>query len=246
MMDPIPVPPRPRGNTLEMALGGVRFVRKEPVVLSIFVLDWFVNVLGSIRALMPVFARDIIDVGPEGLGLLYAAPGVGAVTGAVILGAVGMRWRHPAAILTVFAAFGLCIIGFGLSSFFPLSLVMLFGTGVCDVVGEVIRHTIVQLRTPDELRGRVTAMGVVFTNGGPQLGQLQSGAMGSFLGPMEAAVIGGAGVFIAVMVFTLNGNMRSMTMPEARTVPAEEPPPEPEEAAKREPEPALSRPPDRS
>jgi MFS family permease len=91
LMDRIPVPARERQNNLDLALGGLRFVRREPVVLSILCLDWLVNLLGSTRVLMPVFARDILEVGPEGLGLLYAAPAAGAVTGALFLSAIGVR-----------------------------------------------------------------------------------------------------------------------------------------------------------
>jgi MFS family permease len=192
-----------------MALGGLRYVRGEPVVLSILCLDWLVNLLGSTRVLMPVFARDILEVGPEGLGLLYAAPAAGAVAGALILGTIGVRWRHPAVILLVSAGFGAFIIGFGVSTIFPLSLLMLAGTGLMDVVGEVMRSTIVQLRTPDELRGRVTSLTIIFTNGGPQLGQLQGGAIASTVGPVEAAVFGGAGVLISATAFALNRHMRT-------------------------------------
>jgi len=208
IMDPVQVPARQRGSNWQLALGGLRFVRGEPVVLSILCLDFLVNLLGSLRALMPVFARDILQVGPEGLGFLYAAPAAGAVVGALFLGAMGGRFRHPAIMLLVSGAFGAFTMGFGVSTIFPLSLFCLFGTGLMDVIGEVLRSTIVQLRTPDELRGRVTALTVIFTNGGPQLGQLQSGALASALGPMEAAVIGGFAVSLSALAFTFNPYMR--------------------------------------
>jgi MFS family permease len=208
LMRDVPVPPRQRARTIEMAVGGLRFVRREPVVLAILGLDWLVNLLGSLRVLMPVYARDILEVGPGGLGLLYAAPAAGAVTGALILGAVGMRWRHPGIILAISAGFGLFIIGFALSTVFALSLFMLFGTGFMDVVGEVVRTTLVQLRTPDELRGRVTALTIIFTNGGPQLGQLQGGAIASAFGPVEAAFFGGIGVLASTLAFAFNPHLR--------------------------------------
>jgi hypothetical protein len=106
------------------------------------------------------------------------------------------------------AAFGLFTVGFGLSRTLPMALLMLFGTGFADVIGEVIRSTIVQLRTPDELRGRVTSLTVVFTGGGPQVGQLQAGALASALGPGEAAIIGGAVVVAAGLAFCFNPHMR--------------------------------------
>lgn len=210
LMDPIKVAPRGSARGLQMALGGLRYVKSEPVVLSILCLDWLVNLLGAMRVLLPVFARDILEVGPEGLGLLYAAPAAGAVTGALVLGAVGVRWRHPAVILMSCMAFGAFIVGFGVSTYFPLSLFMLFGTGLMDVIGEVMRSTIVQLRTPDELRGRVTALTIIFTNGGPQLGQLQNGAIATTLGPVEAAVFGGLGVMLSTTFFIFNRHMRTM------------------------------------
>ena len=210
LMDPIKVAPRGNARGLQMALGGLRYVKSEPVVLSILCLDWLVNLLGATRVLLPVFARDVLEVGPEGLGLLYAAPAAGAVTGAMILGAVGVRWKHPAVILMTCMGFGAFIVGFGVSTFFPLSLLMLFGTGLMDVVGEVMRSTIVQLRTPDELRGRVTALTIIFTNGGPQLGQLQNGAIATAVGPMEAAVFGGLGVMLSTAFFVFNRHMRTM------------------------------------
>lgn len=207
-MRPIPAPPRRSESGWSLALGGLRFVRREPVVLSLLGLDLLATVLGNIRALFPVFARDILKIGAEGLGLLYAAPAAGAVVGTLILGATGGRWRGAFVILAATAAYALCTLGFGLSRYLPLSLVLLFGIGLADVFGEVIRSTIVQLRTPDAVRGRVTAIWVVATNGGPQLGQLRAGAMGSLIGPAEAAVLAGAAVLLSVCAFTLNPVMR--------------------------------------
>jgi MFS family permease len=210
MMDPLPAIARRAQPGWELAVGGVRFLRSEPVVSSILGLDFLVNILGSMRALFPVFAAEILHVGPEGLGLLYSAPAAGAVFGALVMGAIGGRTWHPGWILVTCAAFGVCIIGFGLSGYFIVALVMLFGTGVADVTGEIMRSTLVQLRTPDDVRGRVTALTVVFTGGGPQLGQLQSGALASAVGPVEAAVAGGAGVLLSVALFCLNPHMRRL------------------------------------
>lgn len=213
IMDPLPPIQRSLQPGWQLALGGLRFVRSEPIVLSILALDFLTTLFGSIRALYPVFARDILNVGPEGLGLLYSASAVGAVSGALILGAVGSRWLHPAIFIGSSALYGVFTIGFGLSESFLLSLAMLFGTGFVDVIGEVLRATIAQLRTPDELRGRVTSLTVIFTNGGPQLGQLESGAMGSLLGPLEAAVLGGAAVVICAAGFVFNPHLRRPVPP---------------------------------
>jgi MFS family permease len=213
MMGPVAPVRQVRRQSLELALGGLRFVRGENVILSIFLLDFLVNLLGSTRGLLPVFAAVVLDINEEKLGLLYSASAVGAVAGALVLGTSGGRWSHPVAILIASAAFGLFTVGFGLSTVFVLSLLMLFGTGVADVIGEVMRSTIVQLRTPNELRGRVTSLTVIFTNGGPQLGQLQAGAIASALGPAEAALIGGIGVLASVAAFSLNPAMRRPAPP---------------------------------
>jgi MFS family permease len=165
-------------------------------------------VLGSTEALMPAFARDVLEVGPEGLGLLYAAPAVGAITGALILGAIGSGWRNITIVLVASAAFGLFVLGFGLTTLFPVALLLLFGSGFVDVIGEVMRATIIQLRTPDEVRGRVTSLSVIFTGGGPQVGQLYSGVIASMTGPAGAAVVGGIAVVMVVSAFAFNPNMR--------------------------------------
>jgi MFS family permease len=208
LMGPVPQLPNAAGSRLELALGGLRFVRRERIVMSLLALDFAVVVLGSTEALMPAFARDILEIGPEGVGLLYAAPAVGALVGALILGAIGTGWRHVGIVLAVSACFGLCVLGFGLTTVFPVALLLLFVMGLADVIGEVMRATIIQLRTPDEVRGRVTSLSVIFTAGGPQLGQLHSGVVASLVGPAGAAVIGGVAVLGVVGAFALNPTMR--------------------------------------
>jgi MFS family permease len=215
VMDPLPPLQRSRQAGWELLGGGLRFVRGEPVVLGILCLDFVVNLLGTLTSLMPVFADQVLHVGEEGLGFLYAAPAVGAVAGAVFLGAMGGRWRSPAVILVMSAILGLCTVAFGLSVLYPLSLLLLFAIGFVDAIGEVMRATWVQLRTPNELRGRVTALTVIFTNGGPQLGQMEAGALATALGPMEAAVIGGAGVLLATGAFAFNPHLRREPPPRA-------------------------------
>jgi MFS family permease len=196
------------GDRLHQMLGGVRFAMTERIILLLLAFDFLVVILGSTEALMPAFARDILEVGPEGLGLLYGAPAVGAIIGALILGALGTGWRHVGIVLLVGACFGMCVTGFGLTTSFALALAFLFVSGLVDVIGEVMRATIIQLRTPDEVRGRVTAMSSVFTGGGPQLGQLYSGTVASFLGPDGAAVAGGCLVLLVTATFALNPVMR--------------------------------------
>jgi MFS family permease len=198
---------------LNLVLGGLRFVRHERIVLSLLALDFAVVVLGSTEALMPEFARDILEVGPEGLGLLYAAPAVGAIVGALILGAVGAGWRNIGIVLVASACFGLFILGFGLTTAFPVALLLLFASGFVDVIGEVMRATIIQLRTPDEVRGRATALSSIFTGGGPQVGQLHSGVIAGLTGAAGAAVIGGAAVLLVVSAFALKPDMRRAPTP---------------------------------
>lgn len=200
----------------DMVLGGLHFVRGQPLIVSMLGLDLCVETLGGTRALLPIFARDILEVGPEGLGILQAAPGLGAILGGLMLGARGAARRPILQILVATVAQGLCLIGFGLSPFFVLSLLMMFGMGVTDVVSEVPRQTIIQLMTPDELRGRVTALNSIIFGGGPSLGQLESGAVASLVGAVSAAVIGGSLVVTAAARFALLPSMRR-GVPEAQT-----------------------------
>lgn len=200
-------------SRLDLALGGLRFVRKERIILALLALDFTVVVLGSTDALYPAFGRDVLEIGPEGVGLLYSAPAAGAITGALILGAFGAGWRNVSIVLVATAFFGLFILGFGLTTSYIIALAFLFGSGFVDVIGEVMRATIIQLRTPDEVRGRVTSLSVIFTGGGPQVGQLYSGAVASVTGPATAIVIGGSAVLFVVSLFALNPMMRRAPRP---------------------------------
>jgi MFS family permease len=221
IMDPIEGMRRSTRGGLALALGGFNFVRRDKLVLSVLTMDFLVTALGSLRALMPVFARDILQMGAGGLGLLYAAPAAGALVGTLILGATAGGWRRPSVILVSSALFGLCTLGFGLSTYVPLSLLLLFGTGLTDVVGEVLRSTLVQLRTPDELRGRVTALNTVFATGGPQLGQFWNGALGAAIGAADAAVMAGALVLLTVAGYSFNRELRSRELPPVRPIAVE-------------------------
>ena len=220
LMHPIAQVRGSSSSRAEMVLGGLRFVRGEPIVMSLLALDFVVVILGSTEALMPAFARDVLAVGPEGLGLLYAAPAVGAIIGALILGAIGTGWRNVSIVLVTYSCFGLFILGFGLSTVFVLSLLLLFGSGFVDVIGEVMRGTIIQLRTPDEVRGRITSLSVIFTAGGPQVGQLSSGTIASMAGPAGAAVIGGIAVVLVTGAFAFNPMLRRRAGPEIENLDA--------------------------
>ncbi len=203
MMSVVPAPKRGASRGWDAVLGGVRYVRRDPLVLIPFALDFVVTLLRSYRVLLPVFARDVLGLGPQALGLLHSAGAVGALAGATVLGAIGNIKRKIVVMLVGYAAQGVFLIGFAISSTLPMSLLMLIGFGVGNVVSEVMRVTFVQLRIPDHLRGRITALGTMFTRGGPELGQVQLGAVAYVLGPIAAAIIGGSAVVLAVTGFSL-------------------------------------------
>jgi MFS family permease len=185
----------------ERVAEGVRFVRQRPVILGAISLDLFAVLLGGATALLPVYARDILQVGPTGLGFLRAAPAVGAFVMAFALG----RWplgRHVGiTMFAVVAAFGAATIGFGLSTWFPLSLFCLFLLGATDMVSVNIRSTLIQLSTPDAMRGRVTAVSALFVGASNELGEFESGTTAAWLGTVPAVVVGGVGTLAVVAIW---------------------------------------------
>jgi len=170
---------------------GLRFVFGHQILLGALALDMFAVLFGGAVSMLPAFIKEILDYGPEGLGILRAAPALGAV-------AVGL-WlaRHPInrnagrILLFAVAGFGLCIIGFGLSTHFWLSAALLLGSGLCDGVSVVLRSTILQLATPDEMRGRVSAINGIFIGSSNELGAFYAGSMARLLGLVPAVVFGG-------------------------------------------------------
>ncbi len=179
--------------SFEALAGGARFVRKQQVILSFMVLDFGATLFGTSNSLLPVYARDILGAGPTGLGLLYAAPSVGAIGTAFALSGRVHIDRAGRWVLIGVAFYGACMMGFAVSHVLWLSLLMLAGTGAGNAVSAILRGTSNQLLTPDHLRGRVTAVNSVFTNGGPQLGQFESGLVASALGAELSAFTGGLG-----------------------------------------------------
>lgn len=177
---------------------GIGFMRNTPVFLAAITLDLFGVLLGGAVALMPVFARDILLVGPSGLGLLRAAPSLGALS-ASLLATRMPPWRQPGRVLLIaVAGFGLATIGFGLSRDVGVSLVCLFMTGACDSISMVIRGTLQQIVTPDELRGRVAAVNSLFIGLSNELGAFESGATAALFGPVISVVGGGIGTLVVV------------------------------------------------
>ncbi|HEU4323858.1 MAG TPA: MFS transporter [Roseiflexaceae bacterium] len=188
---------RPRGAPARMpevsvgaALEGMRFVIRTPLIASTMLLDFFATFFGAAMTLLPLFADQVLRVGETELGLLYAAPSAGALVAAAVLTTLRIR-RQGAVLLWAVAIFGVCTAVFGLSTSFPLTLLALAGSGAADTVSMVIRGTIRQLMTPDELRGRTTAVNMIFFAGGPQLGELESGILASIIGAPLAVTLGG-------------------------------------------------------
>jgi len=171
------------------ALEGLKFVFKSKIIASTMVLDFFATFFGAAMTLMPIFANDILGVGAQGYGFMRSAPAVGAFVAAIFLTSRKIRKQGP--VLIAVAVFGIATSLFGASTWFPLTLVMLAITGMADTVSMVIRGTLRQLLTPDELRGRMTAVNMVFVAGGPQLGEFVVGLTASIIGAPLAVMIGG-------------------------------------------------------
>jgi MFS family permease len=192
------VPTRPQIRIVEpmswaSLLSGVRFVRRQPVLLAAITLDLFAVLLGGATALLPIFAREILEVGPQGLGWLRAAPSVGALGMALALAHRPPLARAGQALLFAVVVFGVATIGFGLSRSFLLSLLFLIVIGASDNVSVVVRSTLVQTLTPDSMRGRVAAINSIFVAMSNELGSLESGIAAWLLGPVAAIVLGGLG-----------------------------------------------------
>lgn len=182
-----------QGATLETLLAGVRFVWNRQVVLGAVSLDLFAVLLGGATALLPMFAKDILQVGPWGLGLLRAAPAVGALAMALALSRWPIRRRAGAVLLAAVGVYGAATLGFGLSTALWLSIGMLAISGAADMISVVIRQSLVQLETPEAMRGRVSAVNSVFIGASNQLGEFESGATAALLGPVGSVVLGGIG-----------------------------------------------------
>jgi MFS family permease len=194
------VPPRSPSTpmTLESLTAGLRFVWETRIILATITLDLFAVLFGGAVALLPVFAMDILKVGAHGLGWLEAAPSAGALCMAVALTHLPPLKRPGLAMLWAVAGFGGATIVFGLSRSFALSLVMLFLAGVFDNISVVVRSTLVQVLTPDEMLGRVSAVNNVFISSSNQLGGFESGAVARWLGPIVSVVAGGIGTLLVV------------------------------------------------
>jgi MFS family permease len=184
--------------SLDSLSAGFRFIWKTKVVLSVMMLDMFGVLLGGATALMPIFAKDILQVGAQGFGWLLAAPSIGAFTAALVQAHMGPLRRAGRTILWAVTFFGLATIVFGLSRSFVLSLAALFVIGICDNISVVVRSTLVQTATPDDMRGRVSALNGLFIGTSNELGAFESGAVADLFGPVASVVIGGVGTIAVV------------------------------------------------
>jgi len=186
--------------SLNAALEGLRFVFRTPIIFATMSLDFVATFFGSATALLPVFARDILHSGAEGYGILYAAPSAGAILAGVAMSLVANRIdRQGRFIIVAVVAYGVFTLLFGLSRVFVLSFLALAGTGVADTVSMILRQTVRQISTPDELRGRMTSVTGVFFMGGPQLGELEAGLVARAIGSPLSVVTGGAAAIIATL-----------------------------------------------
>ena len=193
---------RPRTvATPGIVLEGIRYIWHNKLILGTISLDLFAVLLGGAVALMPVYAREILKVGAFGLGLLRAAPSTGAVLMAILLAHCPLRRRAGAAMLWCVFGFGVFTILFGLSRSVPVALLALLLVGACDMVSVIVRHTLVQLNTPDEMRGRVSAVNMVFIGAPNEVGQFESGVTAQWLGTVPAVIAGGVGTILIVSLW---------------------------------------------
>jgi MFS family permease len=187
--------------TLKTLFAGIGFIAREPLVLGAISLDLFAVLFGGATALLPAYAKDVLHTGPEGLGLLRAAPAVGAAVIAIWLAgkpiARGVGWK----MLVSVAIFGVATIAFGVSRWVWVSVIALLVAGAADMVSVVVRQTLVQLATPDAMRGRVGAVNQVFISASNELGEFESGLSAAWLGAVPAVVIGGVGTCVVVLLW---------------------------------------------
>ena len=184
--------------TFRTLFAGIDFIRRHPVILGSITLDLFAVVLGGATALLPIYAKDIFDTGPEGLGLLRLSPAIGALLCAFVLARWPVYRRAGPTMFVAVVGFGVATIVFGLSTSMPVAVVSLAAMGAADQVSVVIRSTLIQLGTPNEMRGRVSAVNFLFIGTSNQLGDFRSGLTAEWFGVVPSVLIGGIGTLIVV------------------------------------------------
>lgn len=186
---------------LSSVLEGIRFIRRQPAVLGAISLDMFAVLLGGATALLPIYARDILHTGPWGLGLLRSCTAVGALGVALWLAHHPLRGHAGRTMFGAVAMFGVATVVFGVSNSFTVSLFALLVLGASDMISVVIRQSLVQLQTPDHMRGRVSAVNSLFIGTSNQLGEFESGVMAAWLGVVPSVVVGGIGTLVVVLAW---------------------------------------------
>jgi len=205
--------------TLSSVLAGFKYIMTRRRLLGVITLDLFVVLLGGVTALLPIYARDILEVGPIGLGLLRSAPAAGALLTAIVLANHPIERHIGRKMFAVVAIYGLATIMFGLSSWFPLSLLALAALGASDAVSIVVRFSLVQIETPDAMRGRVSAINYLFVGSSNTLGEFESGTVAAWLGAVVSVLIGGFGSLLIAGLWML-------WFPDLRRIDRYEPPEE--------------------
>jgi len=200
LLKPIPVNTNNTTFGLKSVREGLGFVKRSPLIWSTMLLDFFATFFASSMTLMPIFAKDILNVGPQGLGILYAAPSVGAVVAGCVFSLFHNVQRQGKILLVSVFIYGVVTIFFGFSRLFPFSLVCLTIAGACDMISSVIRNTMRQLITPDHLRGRMTSVNMIFYLGGPQLGEVEAGVAATLFGTPMSVVLGGIGTMVITTI----------------------------------------------
>lgn len=186
---------------LQSLFAGISFIRSKPVILGAISLDLFAVLLGGATALLPVYAREILAIGPQGLGILRSAPAIGALLMSVFLARNPLQSRVGRTMFIAVIVFGMATIGFAVSTSFALSICALTVLGASDVISVVIRSSLVQLGTPDEMRGRVSAVNSMFVGTSNQLGEFESGITAAWVGVVPAVLIGGIGTIIIALLW---------------------------------------------
>ena len=188
--------PRTKPSALSNVFEGFRYIWREKLILGAISLDLFAVLLGGAVALLPVYAREILQAGPWALGILRSAPGVGAGVMAIAIAHHPLKKKAGATMLWCVAGFGLCTVLFGVSRSFAISLLALFLVGATDMVSVIVRATLIQVATPDEMRGRVNAVDMIFIGASNELGQFESGITAQWFGTVPAVILGGIGAIV--------------------------------------------------
>lgn len=188
------------GISLQALVEGLRFVWRTPIIVQTMTLDFIATFFASANQLLPIFAKDILAVGARGYGFLAAAPAAGAIVAGLVMARRGVIRKQGTTVIVSVALYGAATVAFGVSRVFWFSLVMLAATGAADTVSTILRQTIRQLVTPNNMRGRMTSINMIFFMGGPQLGEVEAGTVAALIGASLSVVTGGAACVIAAVL----------------------------------------------